>query len=119
MSPLYTLNKLAALTSNNAEVMDRFNRSFLEQTIGTDLPRLVEGARNQDYDAVFQAAHRMKTSVDVYSIHSIREVLQALESNARTRQDLDHLPAQVRTVAEALTEVARDLRSKYTNAPKS
>ena len=119
MSPLYTLDKLAALTSNNAEVMDRFNRSFLEQTIGTDLPRLVESARKQDYDAVFHAAHRMKTSVDVYSINSIREVLHALESNARTRQDLDHLPAQVRTVAEALMHVARDLRSKYINTPKS
>ena len=79
MSPLYTLDKLAALTSNNAEVMDRFNRSFLEQTIGTDLPRLVESARKQDYDAVFHAAHRMKTSVDVYSINSIREVLHALD----------------------------------------
>ena len=113
MCPLYTLEKLAEITANNAEVMDLFHRSFLEQTIDTDLNRLVAAASEQDYDTVFQAAHRMKTSVDMYSIHSIREVLHALETNARTLQNLENLPIQVTTVAEVLMEVARDLRCKY------
>ena len=75
----------------------------------------MESARKQDYDAVLRGTSH-ENSVDVYSINSIREVLHALESNAHPARP-GSLPAQVRTVAEALMHVARDLRNNYINTP--
>lgn len=119
MEPLFSLDKLARITNHNAEVMDQFNRSFLEQTIGTDLPRLVEGVRQQDYHLVFQSAHRMKTSVDVYQVNTIRTDLHRLEQSARTRTELQSIPGLAKKVAETLMEVAHQLKADYTNQTSS
>ena len=111
--PLFTLSKLANITGHKKDVMDRFNKVFLEQTVGLDLPKLMESAKTTNISGVFQATHRMKTSVDIYCIESIRQPLKALESISRSGENTDAIPALAAQVQTGLLAVAEVMRAKY------
>lgn len=111
--PLYTLSKLANITGHKKDVMDRFNKLFLEQTVAKDLPKLMACAESGNVSGVFQAVHRMKTSVDIYCIESIRQPLKALESVSRSGENTAAIPALASQVQTGLLAVAQDMRNHY------
>lgn len=66
---------------------------------------LEKALADQDLETIRTLAHQLKGAGSGYGFPSITEAAEALESTAKTEQDLDQLDKQVRELADICTRV--------------
>ncbi|MFM7218442.1 MAG: response regulator, partial [Bacteroidota bacterium] len=84
------------------EVLDKFtggdqqmNRELMEvflKQVPESCSRLEHGVKEQDWNAVFMAAHKIKSSLSVFGLNDLRRIAQRMEDNAREMKHLDEIP---------------------------
>ena len=111
VKPLFTLEKLHALTSGDKIAMAHFNSVFMGETVGRDLPKLRSSLEAGDHAAVKKYAHKMKSSIDLYAIETISDVVRDIENRAAQATDLEQLAPLVDLVETTLHKVRDEMNS--------
>jgi HPt (histidine-containing phosphotransfer) domain-containing protein len=74
---------------------------FLQAT-PESLNELNKCFQKNDYDGVSKLAHKLKSSVDIFSIKDIKQDIRRLENNTRDNINIDEVPELVQKINDIL-----------------
>lgn len=107
---LYDLSKLHDLSSGNPEFVNKMVRMFLDLT-----PSLIEsigmGLEEKNYEQVRAAAHKLKPSIDLMGINSIKDTVRKIENYAAEQMQLDQLDDLYKALRNTLGIVLQQLHT--------
>ncbi|MFT4875865.1 MAG: HPt (histidine-containing phosphotransfer) domain-containing protein [Bacteroidia bacterium] len=108
---LYDLEQLNSIAAGNPDFVIKMVNMFLDMTPGL-VDRIEAGLQTQDWAEVRSAAHKMKPSVDMMGISSLRDVVRRIEGNAKSETNLEQIPELYFTLTETLDKVYEQLRNR-------
>ncbi|MBJ6108726.1 PAS domain S-box protein [Hymenobacter sp. BT523] len=111
-APLYDLSNVRQLVRHDEAIVRRLAWAFIETTPAI-LTALDEALTKPDWEAVGDAAHHLKSSLDGLGVESLRQVIREIEAygeNAPEPAAAAQKVAQVRAVTE---EVMAALRTEF------
>ncbi|MBL0882812.1 MAG: PAS domain S-box protein [Chitinophagaceae bacterium] len=92
---LYDLSLLEGLDDKDS-LLDVLNL-FLENT-PVQMTELAELSQKEEWDALYQLAHKLKGALAMLQATHISELLGKIEAGARERKEIDQIPAKVAEV---------------------
>jgi HPt (histidine-containing phosphotransfer) domain-containing protein len=108
---LYDLSTLQDLSSGNPEFVDKLVKMFIDLT-----PSLIErielGLKEKNYAEVGAAAHKLKPSIDVMGIRSLKDTVREIEIYAKEQTQLDQLDDLFNALKNTLEKVFQQLRNR-------
>ncbi|MFT6176734.1 MAG: HPt (histidine-containing phosphotransfer) domain-containing protein [Bacteroidia bacterium] len=108
---LYDLEQLNSIAAGNPDFVIKMVNMFLDMTPGL-VDRIEAGLQTQDWAEVRSAAHKMKPSVDMMGISSLRDIVRRIEGNAKSETNLEQIPELYFTLTETLDKVYEQLRNR-------
>lgn len=108
---LYDLAQLREVAAGSEEFVDKMVDMFLQMTPGLT-ERIQKGVMAEDWEEVGAASHKMKPSIDMMGITSLKTVIREIEGNAKTSANLDDIPALVGHLMETLDQVYLQLKNR-------
>lgn len=108
---LYDLSQLREVAAGSEEFVDKMVEMFVSMTPGL-VERIQNGVLSSDWEEVRSAAHKMKPSIDMMGIESLKLVVREIEGNAKTATNLDDIPALLGHMMETLDLVYRQLNNR-------
>lgn len=109
--PLYSLTKLEAIAKGNQQFVDKMLRLFVDQMPGS-VAEIKTAYQAGDYQRISKVAHKIKPTIDIMEIDSLKNDIRDLEKNAETYQSsaqlerlISHLEGVIEGVVKELEEV--------------
>lgn len=103
-TPLYNLKHIFEMANGNRSFVDKTTGIFLEYTPGV-LAELETGFQTADWNRVSEAAHKLKPTIDLMYIDSLREVIRSIEENGKQAQQLENMEADIQMVVHTMRQV--------------
>lgn len=101
-------------------IIQKDDEGFIKNIVGlfiNNVPKnaaeLVTACDNGDWERVFFLAHKMKSSVELVNIESIRDEVRRVELNAKTRQNLEEIPAKVAHINTVVQQAAAQMKQEF------
>jgi len=101
---LYDLTHLYTMCRGNEAFFNKMLQVFID-TVPTSIVALETAMLRQDWLDVAETAHKLKTSFDTMRVARLKPMIRKLEADAKKRENLDTIPAQV----EQVTNITRTL----------
>ncbi len=108
---LFSLKKLEGLTNGDHEAIAHFNRVFISETIEKDLPKLQTLFEAGDLERLRQHAHKMKSSIELYSIDSVATTIRRIEKSSDEPASQGEVQACIQEVISTLTKVGEEIKA--------
>lgn len=108
----YTLTKIKAFIGDNEMVIDKMIDIFLENS-PIMLSKIMEGLETKDYDQVSFQAHKLKSSIDNFSIHQLTDEIRLIEKYAKEKSSLEDLPGLVNKLKIVLEAVMKEIKHDF------
>jgi len=108
----YTLTKIKAFIGDNEMVLDKMIDIFLENS-PIILSKIVDGLEQKDYDQVSFHAHKLKSSIDSFSIFQLTDEIRLIEKYAKEKSSLEDLPALVSKLKSVLESVMNEIKHDF------
>ena len=109
---LYDLAMVKTISGGDTNFVKRMVQIFID-TMPPSVEQLRKELQQQNWDALSKQAHKMKSTIDSMGIVRLKEVIRAIESGGRDKQDLESLPALVQQVADILSACIRQLKREF------
>jgi CheY-like chemotaxis protein/HPt (histidine-containing phosphotransfer) domain-containing protein len=110
--PLYDLSNVRQLVRNDETIVRRLAWAFIETTPA--ILAALDGALTKgDWEAVGDAAHHLKSSLDGLGVKSLRHTIREIESYGSTPPTPAHAATQVAQVRATTEQVMASLRSTF------
>ena len=110
--PLYDLSNVRQLVRNDAAIVHRLAWAFIETTPAI-LTALDQALTQANWEAVGDAAHHLKSSLDGLGVESLRQVIREVEAYGTTPPDPAHAAGQVAHVRAVTEQVMADLQAEF------
>jgi hypothetical protein len=108
---LYNLDQLHDLSEGNQLFINKMTDLFIEL-----MPQIISeleiGLKEQNYQRIYSAAHKAKTSIDMLGIDSLKDTIRDLEKNALKDQNVDQIKPLIEKVSKIIEQVLIQLRSR-------
>jgi CheY-like chemotaxis protein/HPt (histidine-containing phosphotransfer) domain-containing protein len=111
-SPLYNLSNVRQLVRNDEAIVRRLAWAFIETTPAI-LTALDEALTLADWEAVGDAAHHLKSSLDGLGVERLRAIIREIEAYGTTPPTASRAAEQVAEVRAVTEQVMADLRSEF------
>lgn len=111
---LYSLSQLNSIASGNDAFVIKLVNMFLEKTPNI-VNRIELGIKNQDWQEVRSASHKMKPSIDMMGIEVLYNIVRSIEHNAKMETNLEQIPALFEELKTTLADVFEQLRNDVLN----
>ncbi|MCC3154489.1 PAS domain S-box protein [Hymenobacter sp. BT770] len=111
-NPLYDLSNVRQLVREDEAVVRRLAWAFI-QTTPAILTALDEALTRADWEAVGDAAHHLKSSLDGLQVESLRHLIREIEAYGDDAPEPDHAARQVAQVRATTEQVMADLRNEF------
>lgn len=108
----YNLIKIKAFIGDDDMVMDKMIGIFLENS-PIILSKILEGLESKDYDQVSFYAHKLKSSIDNFSIHQLTDEIRLIEKYAKEKSSLEDLPTLVNKLKIILDDVMKEIKHDF------
>ena len=105
---LYTTTKLEEMSRGNKAFVDKLVKLFKEET-PKSIQALNEYLDKKEYDKLKAAAHKMKPSIDMMDIKTIKDDVQKLEDYAGELKNIHELPFLVKKITSVCNKVVNQL----------
>ena len=86
------------------DVVSEVNMQELKNALGVE-----------NWDQVGKTAHKLKSTIDSMGIKSIRQEIRTVEANAKTKEDLEAIPALVARIDAVIVECIGQLQAEILN----
>lgn len=108
--PLYSLAHIQSLSRGNATIIRHMLRLFQQHT-PQHLQQLQQGLQAGDWTQVSEAAHKLKTSIDLMLISSLQEDIRVIELQARQKSPLPLIAPRISKVVLTLEAVLDQMQT--------
>ena len=111
-SSFHNLSNVRQLVRHDETIVRRLAWAFIETTPAI-LAAIDEALTGADWEAVGDAAHHLKSSLDGLGVSSLRKVIREIEDYGNTPPEPAHAARQVTLVRSVTEQVMADLRREY------
>jgi PAS domain S-box-containing protein len=111
-TPLYNLSNVRQLVRNDEAIVRRLAWAFIETTPAI-LTALDEALNAANWEAVGDAAHHLKSSLDGLGVESLRHVIREVEAYGDAAPEPAHAAQQVTLVRSITEQVMAALRHEF------
>jgi HPt (histidine-containing phosphotransfer) domain-containing protein len=105
---LYDLSGLKEIHQNDETFIRIIKDAFISHT-PADATKMLNACSAGDWPQVGFLAHKLKSSIDILKIASIKDDIRAIESNARQQKQLTSLPELVQKVNIVIAMTAKQM----------
>lgn len=109
---LYNLADLRIIQKDDEGFIKNIVGLFI-QNVPKNAGELVTACDNGDWERVYFMAHKMKSSIDLVNIDAIRADIKRVELNAKTRENLEEIPAKVAYINEIVEKAAAQMKEEF------
>ncbi|MDD7885211.1 Hpt domain-containing protein [Flavivirga sp. 57AJ16] len=111
MEQYYKLFRVRELADNDEEFIKTLAETFLEE-VPVDAERLKKAVAEGDYHNAYQAAHKMKPTVDLFELGILDILIEVQDWGKFEKRDLD-ITSQLETVINAVDLAIAEIRSDF------
>ncbi|MCB9240277.1 MAG: Hpt domain-containing protein [Flavobacteriales bacterium] len=108
---LYSLEQLEAMSAGDEAFINKMVEMFIHMTPEA-VDRMVTSLANDDLEDVGAAAHKIKPSIDMMGITSLRQKIRDLEQWGKNRTNVDQIPDLLDDVIHTLNDVIQQLKAR-------
>jgi len=101
-------------------IIQKDDEGFVKNIVGlfiTNVPKnsaeLVLASDNGDWERVYFLAHKMKSSIELVNIDSIRADIKRVELNAKTKQNLEEIAEKVAYINTVVEKAAAQMKEEF------
>jgi PAS domain S-box-containing protein len=106
---LYNLHQLRIVSRNDDEYCKKMIGIFIEHST-LSVAQITESYLEKDLSAVYAVAHRIKPSLDLMGIETLKEPIRFIERNAKELKDSEELGKQIEILFFILNKVIIQLK---------
>jgi HPt (histidine-containing phosphotransfer) domain-containing protein len=110
MEQHYKLFRVRELADNDEDFINALAEAFLEE-VSVDAERLKKAVAEKDYEDTYQAAHKMKPTIDLFELGVLDALIEVQDWGKFTKKDedvTDKLDIVIAAVDMALAEIKSD-----------
>ncbi|OEK08783.1 hypothetical protein A8C32_00455 [Flavivirga aquatica] len=111
MEQHYKLHRVRELADNDDSFIETLAEAFLEE-VPEDTERLKNAVANKDYHEAYQAAHKMKPTVDLFELGVLDTLIEVQDWGKFEKKDLD-VTSQLDIVISAIDKAVAEIRSDF------
>ena len=111
MEQHYKLFRVKELADNDADFIATLAEAFLEE-VAPDLERLKNAVAAEDYQEAYQAAHKMKPTVDLFELGVLDTLIEVQDWGKFTKKGEDITP-QLALVVDAVEKALAEIKSDF------
>lgn len=101
-------------------IIQKDDEAFVKNIVGlfiANVPKnaaeLVTATDNGDWDKVYFIAHKMKSSIELVNIESIRADVKRVELNAKTKTNLEEIPEKVAYINTVVAKASAQMKEEF------
>lgn len=111
MEQHYKLFRVRELADNDEEFIQTLAETFLEE-VSVDADRLKKAVAEKDYQEAYQAAHKMKPTVDLFELGILETLIEVQDWGKFTQTDVD-VTEQLGVVITAVNNALEEIKSDF------
>ncbi|WP_282136255.1 Hpt domain-containing protein [Seonamhaeicola maritimus] len=111
MEQHYKLFRVRELADNDEDFIATLAEAFLEE-VAPDLERLQKAVAEEDYHETYQAAHKMKPTVDLFELGVLDTLIEVQDWGKFTKKGED-ITSQLAVVVEAVEKALVEIKSDF------
>jgi len=111
MEQHYKLYKIRELADNDEEFVSELAQTFLEE-VPPDAKRLKEAVENKNYAETYQAAHKMKPTIDLFELGVLQDLIEVQDWGKFTKTEID-ITDKLEIVLTAIEQATNELKSDF------
>lgn len=107
----YKLYRVRELADNDEDFIASLAEAFLEE-VPEDAERLKKAVAEEDYHNAYQAAHKMKPTVDLFELGVLDTLIEVQDWGKFEKRGLD-ISSQLDIVLSAVEKATEEIRSDF------
>ncbi|WP_372756787.1 Hpt domain-containing protein [Mariniflexile sp.] len=111
MEQHYKLFRVRELADNDEDFIATLAEAFLEE-VPEDAERLKKAVANKDYHDAYQAAHKMKPTVDLFELGVLDILIEVQDWGKFEKRDMD-ISTQLAIVLSAVDNAVAEMKSDF------
>jgi HPt (histidine-containing phosphotransfer) domain-containing protein len=111
MSEFYKLHRVREMADNDEDFVAALVAAFLEE-VPEDAERLKKAVADKDYHEAYQAAHKMKPTIDLFEL-GVLETLIEVQDWGKFEQTDKNVDEQLSAVLEAIDNASNELKNEF------
>lgn len=111
MPQYYKLDRVRELADNDEDFVLAIAAAFIEE-VPEDAERLKKSVPENDYQEVYQAAHKMKPTIDLFEL-GVLETLIEVQDWGKLEQTDKNVDAQLQTVLTAVENATNEIKADF------
>ncbi|MBP0905149.1 Hpt domain-containing protein [Mariniflexile gromovii] len=111
MEQHYKLFRVRELADNDEDFIATLAEAFLEE-VPEDAERLKKAVAAKDYHEAYQAAHKMKPTIDLFELGVLDILIEVQDWGKFEKRDLD-ISSQLEIVLSAVENAVAELKSDF------
>ncbi len=108
---LYSLDQLESLASGDTAFVNKMVDMFI-QMAPESVDRMVTALAENDLEDLGAAAHKVKPSIDMMGIVSLKQKIRNLEQWGKNRTNMDMISPLLDDVINTLNDVVQQLKTR-------
>ena len=111
MSTSYKLDRVREMADNDEDFVVALVGAFLEE-VPEDAERLKNAVANKDYHEAYQAAHKMKPTIDLFEL-GVLDTLIEVQDWGKFKQADKNVENQLAVVLEAVENATNEIKADF------
>ncbi|MCF7569183.1 Hpt domain-containing protein [Sabulilitoribacter arenilitoris] len=111
MEQHYKLFRVRELADNDEDFIKTLAETFIEE-VSVDADRLKKAVAEKDFHEAYQAAHKMKPTVDLFELGVLDTLIEVQDWGKFTKTDMD-ITAQLDIVITAVNKALVEIKSDF------
>ena len=111
MEQHYKLHRVRELADNDEDFVAALAAAFLEE-VPVDAERLKKAVAEKDYYNAYQAAHKMKPTVDLFELGVLDTLIEVQDWGKFEKRDID-ITSKLDIVIAAVEQATEEIRSDF------
>jgi len=111
MEQHYKLFRVRELADNDEDFITTLAEAFLEE-VPVDAERLKKAVAEKDYYNAYQAAHKMKPTIDLFELGVLDTLIEVQDWGKFEKKELD-VTSQLEIVVSSVYKAVEEMRSDF------
>lgn len=112
MEKHYKLFRVRELADGDEEFILALASAFIEE-VPEDAARLKKAVEEKDYYTTYQAAHKMKPTVDLFELGVLNELIEVQDWGKFENMDSTDVSNQLQLVLEAVENTTNEIKNDF------
>ena len=112
MALTYNLTKVHAISDNDVDFAKQIVQLFLEE-VPQEVKNIKQGLKDKDHHRVYQAAHKIKPTLDLLGMELAYHDVLAIEKWGRAEGKKKEIKEVVKALRHRIDETLKELKKDY------